>query len=81
MHGFFISLTLTGWKPSQCLGSPCGVLSRVPNPGTVCWASGDHMALVVLGIFGALRTSTGLADTASCSIALDRSGTTTEVYT
>jgi len=52
--GFFISLTLVVLLPFQCMGSPCGVLSMVPNPGIICWTLGDHTSLVVLGIVGAL---------------------------
>ncbi|CAE8681777.1 unnamed protein product [Polarella glacialis] len=50
----YITLSFIVLLPFQCMANPNGSLGMVSNPGLLCWNSGKHTALVVLGIIGIL---------------------------
>eukprot|EP00439_Symbiodinium_sp_Y106_P023600 s2265_g2.t2 len=49
---FFITVTLAALTPFQCLPNPNNQWSLASNPGIICWASDEHIALIGLAVIG-----------------------------
>ncbi|CAE7880910.1 GRM8, partial [Symbiodinium sp. KB8] len=52
MFAFFITVTLAALTPFQCLPNPNNQWSLASNPGIICWASDEHIALIGLAVIG-----------------------------
>lgn len=50
----FITLTLVALLPYQCRDNPNGSITMVSEPGIVCWTTGQHKAMTIIGAFGLL---------------------------
>jgi len=55
LFALFLSITLRNLLPFQCAPNPDGSTSMVSHPGIICYASEDHVVLLILALVGLLQ--------------------------